>query len=283
MTSPTTKPALLPLDVAQIPADLTALPQWVLWKLEWDHGRNAWTKVPYAPNGAHASTNRRATWSPFDAAVAAYGQGGNFHGIGFVLDGQSDLVGFDLDKLKEHVHQSAVGEIYRVLQASGTYIERSPSGKGLRAFLRGKLPFSGKNCRTLGVEVYRADRYLTITGHWLKDTGAAIVADQQAIDDIVGLAFPPMPPAPALAQTTAPISQGLSDADILNRAAAAKNGKDFNLLWAGDCRAYFLHRKLPVASQSEADLALCQILAFWSGRNAAQMDRLFRQSDLMRP
>lgn len=31
-------------------------------------------------------------------------------------------------------------------------------------------------------------------------------------------------------------------------------------------------------SQSEAGLALCCKLAFWSGKNTEQMDRLFRQS-----
>lgn len=37
------------------------------------------------------------------------------------------------------------------------------------------------------------------------------------------------------------------------------------------------------ASQSEADMALCCMLAFWSGKNREQIDRLFRQSRLFRP
>jgi len=36
-------------------------------------------------------------------------------------------------------------------------------------------------------------------------------------------------------------------------------------------------------SQSEADMALCSLLAFWTGGDATQMDRLFRNSGLMRP
>lgn len=36
-------------------------------------------------------------------------------------------------------------------------------------------------------------------------------------------------------------------------------------------------------SQSEADQALCNYLAFWTGCNAEQMDRLFRSGGLMRP
>ncbi len=36
-------------------------------------------------------------------------------------------------------------------------------------------------------------------------------------------------------------------------------------------------------SQSEADLALCNFLAFWTGGDAARIDRLFRRSGLYRP
>ena len=36
------------------------------------------------------------------------------------------------------------------------------------------------------------------------------------------------------------------------------------------------------SSQSEADMALCSHLAFWTEKDPAQIDRLFRQSGLMR-
>ena len=37
------------------------------------------------------------------------------------------------------------------------------------------------------------------------------------------------------------------------------------------------------AVASEADLALCLMLAFWARRDRGQIDRLFRSSGLMRP
>ena len=58
-------------------------------------------------------------------------------------------------------------------------------------------------------------------------------------------------------------------------AKNADNGEKFKRLWSGDFSAY--------PSQSEADLALCRILAFWTKRHAASVDRLFRQSGLIRP
>jgi putative DNA primase/helicase len=58
------------------------------------------------------------------------------------------------------------------------------------------------------------------------------------------------------------------------RAHAARKGAKFGALWRGDVSRY--------ASHSEADLALCNLLAFWTQGDAARIDRLFRQSGLMR-
>lgn len=57
-------------------------------------------------------------------------------------------------------------------------------------------------------------------------------------------------------------------------ASASAQGKKFQSLWNG---------VIPEGkSHSEADMALAAILAFWCGGDAGQMDRLFRQSGLMR-
>jgi hypothetical protein len=67
----------------------------------------------------------------------------------------------------------------------------------------------------------------------------------------------------------------LSDSELLDRARNAKGGAKFEALWRGDYSAY--------KSQSEADLALCNSLAFWTGDDAARIDRLFCASGLYRP
>src|SRR5690606_31006881 len=70
-------------------------------------------------------------------------------------------------------------------------------------------------------------------------------------------------------------SAELSDDDIIMKAAAAKNGPAFSRLWAGDTSDYN-------NDHSSADQALCNMLAFWCGRDTERMDRLFRMSGLCR-
>ena len=56
---------------------------------------------------------------------------------------------------------------------------------------------------------------------------------------------------------------------------ASKDGSTFDKLYRGEWQGKY-------KSQSEADFALCCKLAFWSGRNESQIDRLFRKSGLYR-
>src|SRR5207249_2707772 len=67
----------------------------------------------------------------------------------------------------------------------------------------------------------------------------------------------------------------LCDAPLLERAHAARNGAKFTALWRGDWSGY--------PSQSEADQALCNLLAFWTHGDAPRVDSLFRRSGLYRP
>ena len=89
----------------------------------------------------------------------------------------------------------------------------------------------------------------------------------------------------ANAASEAPVLQGprpwhasetLTDAQLLAKATGAANGTTFERLWYGAWDGAY-------PSQSEADLALCGILAFWTGRDAQRIDQLFRASGLYRP
>ncbi len=67
----------------------------------------------------------------------------------------------------------------------------------------------------------------------------------------------------------------LDDEAVKDKAFNAKNGAEFQALWRGDMSS-------KGDDQNKSDAALCAHLAFYT-KDAGQIDRLFRQSDLMRP
>ena len=71
------------------------------------------------------------------------------------------------------------------------------------------------------------------------------------------------------------VSVNLDDEAIKEKMFAASNGAKMQALWNGDMSAYG-------NNQNRADGGLCFGLAFYT-KDAGQIDRLFRQSDLMRP
>jgi P4 family phage/plasmid primase-like protien len=81
-------------------------------------------------------------------------------------------------------------------------------------------------------------------------------------------------PEPERTETPVATENGLADEQVIERAGNAANSEKFNRLWAGDTTGY--------SSASEADAALCSILAFWVGPDREGIDRLFRRSKLYR-
>lgn len=123
------------------------------------------------------------------------------------------------------------------------------------------------------IEVYipgHTNRFLTVTGDVLNAADVTETAEALTwlLDTYMGR---PTPSTPAVAS---PGKSYLFDEDVIIKASSARNGEKFNRLWNGDITGY--------KTQSEADAALTSILAFWCGGNTEQIDRLFRQSCLMR-
>src|SRR5690349_18451450 len=92
--------ALVPI-FANIPAELKARAQWVLWRYEWrvnKRGGGKWTKVPYGTRDVKAASNRPTSWQSFDSALARYYANRDyFDGIGYVFSADDPYVGGDID------------------------------------------------------------------------------------------------------------------------------------------------------------------------------------------
>lgn len=262
-------------DLDRIPAEMKQVPQWVLWRLEKDRTGRL-TKIPYRPNERRASSTDPETWTSFAEALDAYRAGG-FDGVGFVLT--EGLVAWDLDDCIDPETGEIQSWATAIVEAVDSYTEITPSGQGLRIIARATLPLAGR--RTGDVEVYQSKRYITVTGRHFPGTPETIEERQAECMAEFDRLFPakdkPGPPAGGGAlewDSTIGVGNDLDDWELIAKATAAKNGPAFQRVWTGDTSDY--------ASSSEADLALCNMLAFWTGKDPERMDRLFRQSGLFR-
>ena len=243
--------------IENIPAELKALPCWVCWQ-----GQN---KIPKNPaNGRNAQSNNRKTWGTFEQAVKACDTFG-LDGLGFMFDESLDYFGVDLDHCIDNV--DFVDEFVETLES---YAEISKSGTGIHIICKGKLP-EGAN-RKNNVEMYSNGRYFIVTGNIYNQKYKEIKDCTETIKVLHNKYLPSETPKAEIRQT---VTVELDDTEVVEKARNCKTGSLFSLLYAGQWEGLF-------PSQSEADLAFCNQLAFWCGKNEAQMDRIFRSSGLMR-
>lgn len=254
-----------------IPASLRETGLYCCWNYEKRGGRL--TKVPYNPRtGNRASSTNPATFAPLSEALEAVG---DYDGIGVGVFG--DLGAIDIDHCisdNGELSEMAV-DIMETMQA---YTEYSPSGKGLRLLFHATGFEYDKdryyiNRQKIGLEVYIAgntNKYVTVTGNTLT---LGVDLEERGEQLAAVLEKYMVRPRASKQKPTPPLTQ--ADRDLIKRAKRSKRGAEFSNLWAGDGVDYESH--------SEADIALCNMLAFWTNRNPAQMDRLFRNSGLMRP
>jgi len=261
-----------------VPARLRRVPKWLGWRAETradEHGEMKATKVPYRIDepSEKASVDAPETWGSFDDAIEAYGAG-MFDGVGYVLTADDPIMGVDLDKCRDPKTGAIDPSAAAIVARLRSYTEISPSGLGLRVFLIGLLP--GPRRRKGLIEMYEDRRYLSVTGHHLAGTPTTIETRLDELRALYAETFPAPSTTNGAHQPRAPESGAvdLDDEDLLRRARGARTGAAFERLWSGDASGH--------SSHSEADLALCSKLAFWTGCDAARMDRLFRRSGLMR-
>lgn len=120
-------------------------------------------KAPRFPNGGwKLSVNQPERWATYDQVRQTY-LSGKFDGVGVLMSKGSGIVGVDVDSWKSKVaeHPRIFAALQKLIQEGG-YVETSPSGTGLRAFVQGALNCRGRNIG--GLEIYDDVRFLTVTG-----------------------------------------------------------------------------------------------------------------------
>ena len=268
--------SIQPINEAKIPNGLKALPQWVVWK--WGPAEPKPNKVPYNPHNPKkkASPTNPKTWATFQEAVETY-KTHAFDGVGFVFFKDDTFTGVDLDNCRDAETGELEAWAQQIVGQLNSYGEVSPSGTGVHIFVQASLPPKGR--KKGQIEMYDASRFFCMTGNHLPNTPPTIElrSDQLARlhAQVFGKSKMPLSSSNGNHDTTRNCNKKLDDDKLLEKARNAKNGHKFSVLWNGNTSAY--------QSDSEADLALCGQLAFWTGGDEQRMDRMFRQSGLMRP
>jgi hypothetical protein len=219
------------LIMKNTPQCLRILPQWLVWRNEEVKGRL--TKVPYdAKTGRKASSTDPSTWTTFEQAVEAFARNDHYDGVGFVFTADDPFCGIDLDDCVGD-NMSVAPWAREIMSKFASYTETSPSGTGLKIYLRGRKPdfaqCSKKDIDPDGygeLELYDHARYFAVTGDLWPGSATDVMDCQTALDELCARLWPQKEqPAgasvlpPAAGQTQAP-AQVHSD-DRVGRCLAA--------------------------------------------------------------
>lgn len=173
-----------------IPEELRRLNQWVC--------ANGDSKVPMQANRPYAASSTNPdTWASFEDALWAV-EHGYYDYLGFVFN-DNGIVGIDLDDAMSDVEYTVLGSeepqrgknmselATEIVRLCRSYTEMSKSGTGIHIFVKGDIPFKGKN-NLAGVEMYKTARFFIMTGTPIVFGG--VVDNQAALDTIVERYFP---------------------------------------------------------------------------------------------
>jgi len=281
---------------------LTDFRQFMLWRLE-DRGQPKLSKIPFdSQTGQAASAHDPQYWMTADEAVRL----AQFHkcGVAFVLTENDPFFCIDLDNQLLPDGQWSPYALSMIEFFAGAAVEISYSGTGLHIFGRyDALPGEHRvKIKDLpGLEVYTRKRFIAL-GH--SPTGDANTDHTGALNAVIAQVGGSVSNVPAN-WTDTPVAEftGSQDDSELISKMLASGGRKITAgmafdgqsgggkatvqdLWAGSVDALSL--TYPSSSDksfdhSSADMGLCLHLAFWTGKDCARIDRLFRMSALMRP
>lgn len=264
--------------------------QFVSWELRTveEHGKIVIKKLPIDARTGHAIDHLNPlNWKTYDECVATGKP------VGFVVTANDPFFFLDLDKCREPNGQwsQAATQVFQMFP--GVAAEISQSGNGIHIVgTCDQFQLANKRRKWAGwLEFYTADRFIAFGSQWgwqgdfrIDCTAQLLqlVPERDIVSDIAEISDGPC------AEYTGPED----DAELIRKALQAKSTgavfgqrATFEHLWTGD--ASFLCQVFPspggdAFDRSSADAALMSHLAFWTGKDAPRMDRLFRQSALMR-
>jgi hypothetical protein len=254
-------PTLRPLPLHNIPNEMRAYPNFVVWKRD-KLANGKTTKTPYqVRTGYKASVIDPTHWSSFNDAVNI---AHNYDGIGFVFSENDPFSGIDLDDT--HGDAIALEHQKAIVEQFDSYSEISPSGNGLHIIVKGAVP---SNHRDGTIELYSSRQYFTMTGNVYNPKP---IAHRQPELNILWaqLSKNKVLNQPVLLST---VHSDETDQSIIDRALSADNGVKFRALSNGDGGVLYGEDR----SGSAIDQALVNIIQFYT-KDRAQIERIWLSS-----
>lgn len=296
--------------------ELMRLNQWVCYKKQKRKDNGKFTKIPIDPKtGRYAHTDDPSTWGTYDQVMSRLNNVNDVDGVGFVFSSNDPYFGIDLDDVV--LEDGSLSELADdIVKMMDSYTEYSMSGTGLHIICRcGRKIITGglgRGKRSGQVEMYMAGRYFVVTGEKYGDSKPIQLRAEQG--NLVYLKYlkrsekkespqrkrggPPLLGKASQAtgknqrfDSNGAISvacgelsfdtERFSDDRLWKIMFGSRRGSEIRALYNGDVSRYTNSTGEP--DWSRADLALANHLKFWTKSDSSRMDRMFRQSGLMRP
>lgn len=262
-------------------------PQFVNWTLVQREGQHKPDKVPVGPDGRAIDHTDPANWMSYDQAVAVGLP------VAFVLTENDPFVFIDLDNCRDPMSGAWTPEAQQILSMfPGALMEISQSGRG--AHIIGTCEqrvMEGKRKKWEGdKEVYAWGRFVALTGYGLQgdprvDLTAPLSVWVPNKPDLATYGIPETGPVPEWSGET-------DDLALVQHALSARGGigvqfgqhASFRDLWTGNvaslARFYPSYNQVDPFDRSAADAALVMHLGFWTGKDMARTERLWRAAPL---
>jgi predicted P-loop ATPase len=221
-----------------IPQDMAARQQWLLWKFESKPGQTKPGKIPYyvlggRRTGDQGSDKDRARLATLPVVRKAFERGG-WSGIGFAFLPGDGLIGIDIDGAVNPDTGEVTQRLQKIIEACNSFTEYSPSGKGAHIIVRGHTTTNKSN--DIGLEVFCERQFFTVTARRWPGTPADVMEIDAGvlrrlhatIDEAKALRRAAASTAPAAAPRPAP-AEGQDDgkndfAHVNDTAMRALNG-----------------------------------------------------------
>jgi putative DNA primase/helicase len=257
-----------------IPEELKELKQWCCFKLQQRGDKK--TKIPIDANtGGLGKSNDSNTWADFNTALDAI-EKYKCDGLGFYF--KEPYFGIDIDNVRDEIERYKQDDhddniVSEFIEMMCSYAEYSVSGNGIHIIVKGDLPKGGR--RKKNVEMYDSGRFFVMTGNIASSYTRIAEDDYGKIGYLHNKYIATSDVSEKSITRKASRELDIPEAELIQIACNSKNGMRFKLFMDGGWEQFY-------NSQSEADMAFANDLAFWTNRDITKMDSIFRNSSLYR-